>query len=162
MSRIAKIALYLGLLVRAGFGWVAPVQPITITTRIELEKKSVVDGVASLQLVPADRIAPGDLLVYTLLVRNEGAVPVEHASFTSPIPEHMIYVANSAVGPGAEVSYSVDGGRQFASPAELTVPDGHGASRPAVAADYTTIRWILHNRLQPGSVARARFEALVK
>ena len=171
MSKIAAITLYAGLLVRAGIccavpsaaaDMVAPAQPITITTRIELEKKSTVDGVAAVQLVPADRIAPGDLLVYTLLVRNEGAEPVAHASFTSPIPEHLIYVANSALGPGAEVSFSVDGGRSFASPAELTVPGADGKPRPAGPADYTTIRWILHNRLQPGSVARARFRAIVK
>lgn len=162
MPNIAPRALLVALLVRAGLGWAAPAQPISITTRIEQEKKSTVDGVAAVQLAPADRIAPGDLLVYTLLVRNEGAASIEHASFTSPIPQHMIYVANSAVGPGAEVSFSVDGGRSFAAPEILTVPDSRGKPRAAVPADYTTIRWTLRNRLQPGSVARARFLALVK
>ena len=53
----------------------------------------------------------------------------------------MRYVADSAVGPGAEVSYSVDGGRTFDMARESASCRAATAStRPATAADYTHIR----------------------
>jgi hypothetical protein len=66
------------------------------------------------------------------------------------------------VGPGAEVSYSVDGGRSFERAEYLTVQGPDGRLRPAVAADYTDIRWQLKNSLKANSVAFVRFRALVK
>jgi hypothetical protein len=74
----------------------------------------------------------------------------------------MKYVAESAVGPGAEVSYSVDGGHNFDRAENLQVPGLDGHPRPAAAADYTHIRWRLKNKLQANSVAFVRFRALVK
>ena len=74
----------------------------------------------------------------------------------------MRYVADSAVGPGAEVSYSVDGGRSFDRAENLKVPGKDGEPRPAVAADYTHIRWRLKNSLKANSVAFVRFRARVE
>ena len=79
-----------------------------------------------------------------------------------PVPDHMRYIAKSAVGPGAEVSYSVDGGHSFGQAEDLKVPGVDGRLRPAVAADYTHIRWQLKNSLRANSVAFVRFRALVK
>ena len=75
----------------------------------------------------------------------------------------MRYVADSAIGPGAEVSYSVDGGQQFRSRRRICRCRAPMASRaPAAAADYTHIRWQLKNDLKANSVAFVRFRALVK
>ena len=74
----------------------------------------------------------------------------------------MVYVANSAVGPGAEVSFSVDGGRSYDKPDRLIVRGADGKARAAAPADYTNIRWILRDPLQAGSVAYARFCAVLK
>jgi hypothetical protein len=74
----------------------------------------------------------------------------------------MRYVADSAVGPGAEVSYSIDGGKSFERAENLRVTGADGQSRPATAADYTHIRWHLKNTLKANSVAFVRFRALVK
>ena len=115
-----------------------------------------------MKLVPADRLVPGDRVIYTLEVRNTGATALDAPTVTHPVPEHTRYVADSAVGPGAEVSYSVDGGRSFERPENLTVQGPDGRLRPAVAADYTDIRWQLKNSLKANSVAFVRFRALVK
>jgi len=101
-------------------------------------------------------------VIYTLEVRNTGAAPIAAPLVTYAIPEHMRYVADSAVGPGAEVSYSVDAGRSFESADALKVQGPGGRMRPAAAADYTDIRWQLKNSLKPNSVAFVRFRALVK
>jgi hypothetical protein len=74
----------------------------------------------------------------------------------------MLYVADTAVGPGAEVSYSVDGGRSFDRAENLKVPGADGRMRPAVATDYTDIRWQLKHSLKANSTAFVRFRARVK
>ena len=119
-------------------------------------------GRAAVELVPADRVVPGDRVIYTLEVRNTAATALEAPSFTYPIPEHMRYIADSAVGPGAQVSYSVDGGHNFARAEDLKMKGPDGKLRAAVAADYTDIRWQLKISLKANSVAFVRFRTLVK
>jgi uncharacterized repeat protein (TIGR01451 family) len=104
------------------------------------------------KLQPADRIVSGDQVLYTLEVRNTGPATVSAPSVTYPIPRPLRYVEGSAQGPGATVSYSVDG-VNFAAPENL---------RPAEAADYTQIRWRLKHPLKPNSVAFLRFRVVVK
>jgi len=135
--------------------------PVTVTTTAELIETRVVNGHETVKLLPADRLVGGDMVIYTLEVRNGGTVGFDGYAFTSPIPQHMSYVADSAAAPGAELSYSVDGGRTFDTPENLTVHGPDGKERPAVAADYTHIRWVLKNRLKAGSMMLARFRATV-
>src|SRR6202795_1552518 len=87
-----------------------PASPLEIKSIAEVESRSVQAGREVVKLIPADRVAPGDRVIYTLEVRNTGAAALDAPIVTHPVPEHMRYVADSAVGPGAEVSYSVDGG----------------------------------------------------
>jgi uncharacterized repeat protein (TIGR01451 family) len=135
--------------------------PLTIKAIAEVESKSIVHGREVTKLIPADRVVPGDQVIYTLEVRNSGAA-LDAPVVVHPVPEHMRYVADSAVGPGAEVSYSVDGGRSFDRAENLKVPGKDGEPRPAVAADYTHIRWRLKNSLKANSVAYVRFRARVE
>lgn len=136
--------------------------PISIKTIAEVESRTTEGGREITKLVPADRVVPGDRVVYTLEVHNTGASAVAAPTVIYPIPEHMQYVADSAVGPGAEVSYSVDGGRSFDRVENLKVQGLDGQSRLAVATDYSHIRWQLKNSLKGNSVAFVRFRALVK
>ena len=139
-----------------------PSDPLAIRSIAEVEFRSRVAGQEVVKLIPADRVVPGDRVIYTLEVRNTGATAVDTPIVTHPVPEHMRYVADSAVGPGAEVSYSVDGGQSFGRAENLQVLGVDGRPRAAVAADYTDIRWQLKNSLKANSVAFVRFRALVK
>jgi uncharacterized repeat protein (TIGR01451 family) len=113
-------------------------------------------------LVPADRVVPGDEVFYTLEIRNTGSRPLPPPTVDFAIPEHMRYIADSAVGAGAEVSYSIDGGHTFDRPENLSVVPVGGDPRVATAADYTHIRWRLKHALQAKAMALARFRAVVK
>lgn len=113
-------------------------------------------------LVPADRVVPGDEVFYTLEIRNTGSRQLPPPTVDFAIPEHMRYIADSAVGAGAEVSYSVDGGRTFDRPENLTVIPVGADPRLATPADYTHIRWRLKHALQAKAMALARFRAIVK
>jgi uncharacterized repeat protein (TIGR01451 family) len=114
------------------------------------------------KLVPADRVVPGDLVYYTLEVRNAGPSSIDAPVVIQPVPAHMAYVANTAGGPGCEVSYSLDGGRTFAKASSLSVALPSGAQRPALAADYTHIRFQFTSLVKANSTAFLRFRARVK
>jgi uncharacterized repeat protein (TIGR01451 family) len=166
MTTNARFAALCGtvltLLVGAAAVAQSPGNPLAIRSIAEVESRSRTAGRETVKLIPADRVVPGDRVIYTLEVRNTGAAALDAPVVTHPVPEHMRYVADSAVGPGAEVSYSVDGGHSFERAENLKVPGVDGRLRPAVAADYTDIRWQLKNSLKANSVAFVRFRALVK
>ncbi len=135
---------------------------IALRAIAEMEMRISFNGREATKLVPADRVVPGDEIFYTLEIRNTGSATVRAPSVVYPVPDHTRYVADSAIGPGAEVSYSVDGGRTFDRPETLNVAGPAGAPRPADAADYTHIRWQFKHGLKGKSVAFARFRAVVK
>ena len=141
----------------------APVNadPISIKTVAEVETRVIVAGSEVVKLAPADRLVPSDQVIYTLEVSNTDTSAVSAPTVTYPIPQHMVYIANSAIGPGAEVSYSVDG-HTFDKPENLKVPATDGRLRTATPADYTHIRWQFQHALKANSTAFVRFRALVK
>jgi uncharacterized repeat protein (TIGR01451 family) len=138
------------------------VSPIVIRAIAEVESRRVEQGREVAKLLPADRVESGDWIVYTLEVRNTASTAVPPPMVTYAVPEHMSYVAGSAVGPATEVTYSVDGGHSFDAPENLKIQDADGQRRLAGAADYTHIRWQMKNGLKGNSVAFVRFRARMK
>jgi len=136
--------------------------PLVIKAIAEVEQSSHAHGRESRKLVAADRVVSGDAVMYTLEVRNTAATSLPRPTVTYPVPEHMTYTPDSAVGPGADVTYSVDAGRSFDAPENLKVQEPGGQVRAATAVDYTHIRWQLKNALKGNSVAFVRFRARVK
>jgi uncharacterized repeat protein (TIGR01451 family) len=135
---------------------------LVIKAVAEVETVVTQGGREVVKLTTADRLVPGDQVIYTLEIRNTGPLPVHAPTVTNPVPAHMAYVADSATGPGAEVTYSVDGGRSFDRPENLRVVDEYGHVVQAKDKDYTHIRWRLKNTLKSNSTAFARFRAVVK
>ena len=133
--------------------------PFEVTMSAELLQQQTVAGRSVQRLLPADHVVPGDLVIYTVAVRNGSDAQVSRPQFVAPIPEHTVFVADSAVGPGADISYSVDGGRTFDRPENLKVHGPGGALRAATVTDYTHIRWTLRHGLKAHSIVYARFHA---
>ena len=156
----------LGLLIAIGVVATAAAQnskdPIAVKAIAEVEQTTHERGRDTNRLVPAERVVSGDAVIYTLEVRNTAAATVPAPTVTYPVPEHMIYTADSAVGPITQVTYSVDGGLTFDVPENLTIAQADGEVRAATAADYTHIRWQLKRALKGNSVAFVRFRARVK
>lgn len=137
-------------------------EALVIKAVAEVETRTVRNGSDAVKLAPANRVVPGDQVIYTLEIRNSGAAALRDPIVTYAVPSHMMYVADSATGPGAEVRYSADGGHVFDRPENLRVSDADGHSRAAKPDEYTHIRWKLKNTLKSKSVAFARFRAIVK
>ena len=122
------------------------------------ENVSTTPGREVFRFVPARMLEQGQVVYYTLRITNQTTVPLRNVAVVQPVPANTTYLADSASGPGAAVSFSVDGGRSFA-PAESLMIEVEGAQQPAQPAKYTHIRWQLRNPLAPGASALARFRA---
>ncbi len=116
-------------------------------------------GEKSTKLVPASKVVPGVEVIWTVTANNICKQPSDKVTINNAVPEHMTYVANSAMGPGSDITYSVDG-KTFGTADQLTVKED-GGQRQARADEYRHIRWIFKNSLQPGAQAFARFRAVL-
>jgi len=111
------------------------------------------------RFIAADSVRAGDEVYYTIRVHNPGRAPVSNVVVTKRLPYGMLYARGSAVGPAAEIEFSVDGGETFAPPAELAVQATGQPPRRAATGDYTHVRWLLRYPLAPGATALLRFRA---
>jgi uncharacterized repeat protein (TIGR01451 family) len=144
---------------------VLPADPdcISIGTRAEVRREMTDEqGRTVVRLAPAEKIAPGEEVFYTVRAVNRCPRPAEALAIDVPVPEHMRYVPGSAVAPAAGVLFSVDGGFRYAPPDELHVPTAQGEPRPTGSGDYTHIRWMLRKPLPAGAVVLARFRAMIE
>lgn len=136
--------------------------PVETTLVAEvMENVELPDGRQSKRLAPAQVIAQGDVVYYTVQIRNPSAQPARNVVVVQRIPANTVYVANSASGPAANITFSIDGGHRFDVPRALKVEAPTG-TRAATPEDYTHIRWQLRHVLAPGAVAFARFQAVFK
>lgn len=122
------------------------------------ENVSTTPGREVFRFVPARLLEQGQVVYYTLRITNQTSVPLRNVAVVQPVPANTTYLGNSAAGPGAAVSFSVDGGGRF-EPAESLMIEVEGMKQPAQATQYTHIRWQLRNPLAPGATALARFRA---
>jgi hypothetical protein len=81
---------------------------------------------------------------------------------TNPVPEHMLYLDQSAAGTGTAIEFSVNGGKSYGTPDKLNVTDASGKSRKAVASDYTHIKWTVSKPVEPGGRGEVLFKAKVQ
>jgi uncharacterized repeat protein (TIGR01451 family) len=161
---IIRSGLTVLLLISANFAATgqATSPAIRLRTIAEVETHVVENGRDVVRLMPADHLVPGDQVIFTVEIRNAGSVAVVAPVVINPIPAHTRYVADSATGPGAEVSYSIDGGRTFERAESLKLRGTDGRLHVANPLNYTHIRWDLKKTLKSKSTAYARFRAVVK
>ncbi len=117
------------------------------------------DGSKTMERVPAEKVIPGDLVIYTITYTNKGDKPAENLVVKNPIPEHMKYVDGSAAGENSAITYSVNNGKTYDVPEKLTVKDAKGNTVKVKPSDYTNIRWTLTKPVAPESSGTVSFKA---
>jgi uncharacterized repeat protein (TIGR01451 family) len=133
---------------------------IVLKSTAEVEQEVVnAKGEKSTKLVPLTKVVPGVEVIWTITANNVCKQASENVAINDPVPEHMAYVANSAMGPGTDITFSLDG-KTFGTAEQLTVKVD-GAQRQARADEYRHIRWVLRNSLAPGAQAFGRFRAVL-
>jgi len=158
--------------VLAANAWTAPIDqssPLEIKVQAELRSVERDGKIISYRYTPARHFAQGQELYYTVRIRNAGSLAMRDAIVIQPIPANTHYLAHSATGGGAQITFSVDGGKTFAATNELKLPtavfaatddSARSISRRAQPADYTHILWQLRHSLEPGAVVLARFRVV--
>ena len=131
------------------------------------QSKEVVEtagGAKTTRLVPVKAAAPGEILEYVLSYSNEGDEPATNAVIEDPIPKGTTFLANTATGENAEITFSSDGGKTFAQAVKLTYElrlAGGGVERRVITpAEYTNIRWTVA-RVEPGGRGKVSFRVRV-
>jgi uncharacterized repeat protein (TIGR01451 family) len=162
---IEGIRKYIGIaaILACSFGSQAFAQSagcIALKSTAEVEQEVVNDkGEKSKQLVPVAKVVPGVQVIWTVTANNICKKPSDNVTINNPVPEHMTYVAGSAFGAGADITYSLDG-ITFGAAGDLTVTE-NGVTRKARADEYRHIRWVFKSALPPGASAVARFRAVL-
>jgi uncharacterized repeat protein (TIGR01451 family) len=114
-----------------------------VSISMKAEKEVTVNKVK--KMVAANAVDPGDVIFYTLSYVNSGDEAATNAVMDDPIPKGTVYLAGSAFGKDAEITFSIDGGKTFKKPSLLTYDiknrDGSLEKRTASPEQYTHIRW---------------------
>ena len=134
---------------------------VELKTSGESEREVVEQGQKVKRLVPVGKVVPGDEIVWTITATNVCKEPTADVVIANPVPEHMTYVANSALGTGTDIAYSLDG-KEFKNAAELQVRGADGTTRAARADEFRAIRWTYKSAFAPGATAFVRYRAVVK
>ena len=136
---------------------IAQQNPILVknVAETEVEVKNP-QGVVEKKRVPLDKATPGTEVVYTTTFTNQGSKPAGNIAITNPVPANTTYVGGSAFGENTDITFSIDGGKTYATGDKLRVKTPEGRERAALPADYTHIRWAYRgdlasakNRLRP-------------
>jgi hypothetical protein len=138
-------------------------RPPDLLVTSALERIDVVtdsDAAAPAAITSAATTSQTDELIVSVRFTNSTEQVLDTIRITSPVPPDLRYVAESASGPGSDVLFSIDDGRTFGLPEELTLATPDGGVRGADAADYTHVRWILRAPLDAGATGIARFRAV--
>jgi uncharacterized repeat protein (TIGR01451 family) len=134
---------------------------VELKTSGETESEVIENGQKVKRLLPVGKALPGDQIVWTITATNVCNTPTDDVVIANPVPEHMTYVASSAMGTGTDIAYSLDG-KEFKSAAELQVRAADGTTRAARADEYRVIRWSYKTAFAPGATAFVRYRAVVK
>ena len=143
--------------------WAKPEVKVAITA--EKEISVVENGRTVVKRVAADTVASKETVFYTLTVVNNGDEKATNVVLNNPLPDGTAYVGDSAYGKGSTILFSVDDGKTFNTPSQLSVTvkkaDGSMEKQPAEPDQYTHIRWTLAD-VPSGKSLTLGYEATIK
>lgn len=113
------------------------------------------------------QVHPGDEIRYTLKGENTSDRSIKNLVVTQPIPQQMTYVLNSATvatNQGADITYSIDGGKSFVKNPVIEVKkaDGTIEKQPAPAELYTHVRLNAGDAIAPQAAINAAYQVQVR
>jgi len=163
MSRCISLISVLAVLLLPIGAVAKPLVSVSITA--EKEVTVVKSGQKTIKKIAATRIEPDDVIFYTMNYINSGDEAATGAVLDDPIPQGTVYLPGSAFGAGAEITFSIDGGKSFKKPSlliyEVKNPNGSIDKRTASPEEYTHIRWII-SRIDAGAKGAVGFQVRIK
>lgn len=145
---------------------VSTAMPVGALTATQIVEREVIvlnaDGSQTVTRIAADKVTPGDKVVYSLKYFNDEAMPAENIVLVMPIPAEVGYIDGSADFDGVSSAYSSDGGKTFIRRNELQVVQSDGSSTAAKASDITHIRWTVRSAVSPNTGGSLSFSGLLQ
>jgi uncharacterized repeat protein (TIGR01451 family) len=136
---------------------------IKLTPAAYVEKEIIdKDGKKQIRKASVENVTPGTEVVFTTCYQNISNYTVQDTVITNPIPKEVIFQEGSARGDGADITYSIDGGKTYDMPVNLFVLDRSGRKFAARPQDYTHIRWTVSRSLPSGAKGEVSFRAILK
>ncbi len=162
MKTIIKHAILLALLV-PGLALATPKVVLDIVAETEVTVEE--NGKMVTKRIVAKEVEPGKDIIYTLNYKNDGDAPAANVEVKNKIPESTVYQLDSAWGAGADVQFSIDGGKTFKKPSLLVYdvkgPDGKVIQKKATPEIYTDILWVV-KEIPAGKAGNVGFKVHVK
>lgn len=118
-----------------------------------------------LALEKAGAVRPGEVLDWKIVSTNEGDGAARQYKAVGHVPQGTSFVAGSATAEyGAQVTYSIDGGKSFSPQPTLEEKQADGAVKrvPAPASLYTEVRYEWSDPLNAGATLTANYKVRVK
>jgi uncharacterized repeat protein (TIGR01451 family) len=163
MSRCISLMAVLAVILLPIGAVAKPLVSVSITA--EKEVTVVKNGQKVTKKVAATKIDVGDVVFYTVNYLNSGDEAATGAVLDDPIPKGTVYLPGSAFGAGAEITFSIDGGKSFKKPSlliyEVKNPNGSIEKRTASPEEYTHIRWVI-NKIDAGARGTVGFQVKIK
>ncbi len=163
IKKIAFASAFSASMVFASASALAKAEGSQVEGTLEQNRVVVVDGKES--LASADKVSPGDTLLYRVRYSNKGATPANNLVVTLPIPNGLEYIASADLPKAAQAS--LGGDRFEAIPVKRMVKsaDGQEAMKEVPLSQYRALRWTV-DQLQGGKSvtfsARARVERVTE
>lgn len=155
---IKKVTLALSLSLMS---FIASAEVTLTNTVFEVVTITAEDGSKQDQWQQPDKLLPGERVGYQIEVNNQGTEPAADIVIANPIPEHTVYVQDSAKGLNTKIEFSVDNGKTFALPAQLFM-EKEGKRVQATSVDYTQVRWKLNKPLAVGASLTVQYIVKIK
>lgn len=111
--------------------------------------------------ITAEKVTPGEEVIYALRFSNEGTEPADAVVLVMPVPSEVSYVEGSVAGETAKITFSADGGQTYVARGRLTVTED-GEERPAKSNEITHIRWSLNAPMPAEQQREVSYRAVLK
>ena len=135
-----------------------------MTARQTVEKEIVIrseDGREVVRRVAADKVTPGETIIYSINYRNEDSSAADDIVLVMPVPKEVSFIEGSVTGGDAIVDFSADGGKTYVARGRLTVVEA-GAARPARGDEITHIRWTLSTPVAAKDSGTVSYKAVLR
>lgn len=131
---------------------------LSLKMTAQKEVKVLKNGKEVVEARPAKTMGAGETMLYTITYTNVGDSDAMNAVISDPVPQGMVYIPGSARGAGAQVAFSIDGGKTFQKTPKQVVG---GKERDAAPDMYTNIKWMI-KKIGPKGSGSVSFKAKVK
>jgi uncharacterized repeat protein (TIGR01451 family) len=158
-----RFVIFVALILISTTAWSKP--EITLSLTSEKEIVETVDGKKVVKRVAAKDIEPGQVLIFILKYANKGNEDAKNVVVDNPVPKEVVYEVGSAVGAGSNITFSINGGKDYKKPTLLTYEiknlNGKKVKKKASPEQYTNVRWVI-STVPPGGNGELSFRARVK